>query len=285
MTARSADPLLARQIAVLYLLYLEKQVDPELLTPDHGQGQCHRENVQWLSRERERPHLDRQRGAPRAQGVARVRTSARPSGKAARGSARSSRQSSRRSSSCETRPRPSWALPITTRCNSISPSSRRSKSSSSSTSSTRSPAEPFGKLKSEIDAKLAEQCGVTVDELRPWHYHDPFFQESPAIFAADFDAVYAKVDILKLCRDFYAGIGLPIDDVIARSDLYEKPGKSPHAFCTDIDRAGRRARAGQHRAQRVLDGHHAARARALGLQQQEHSVQGPLRAREARRTS
>ena len=42
----------------------------------------------------------------------------------------------------------------------------------------------------------------------------------------------------KLCREFYAGIGLPIDDVIARSDLYEKPGKSPHAFCTDIDREG-----------------------------------------------
>ena len=50
--------------------------------------------------------------------------------------------------------------------------------------------------------------------------------------------MYAKADILKLCRDFYAGIGLPIDDVIARSDLYEKPGKSPHAFCTDIDREG-----------------------------------------------
>ena len=50
--------------------------------------------------------------------------------------------------------------------------------------------------------------------------------------------VYAKLDILKLCREFYAGIGLPIDDVIARSDLYEKPGKSPHAFCTDIDREG-----------------------------------------------
>jgi peptidyl-dipeptidase A len=31
---------------------------------------------------------------------------------------------------------------------------------------------------------------------------------------------------------------LPIDDVIARSDLYEKKGKSPHAFCTDIDREG-----------------------------------------------
>ena len=26
--------------------------------------------------------------------------------------------------------------------------------------------------------------------------------------------------------------------MIARSDLYEKKGKSPHAFCTDIDREG-----------------------------------------------
>jgi peptidyl-dipeptidase A len=98
--------------------------------------------------------------------------------------------------------------------------------------------EPFRKLKAEMDTKLAEQSGVAGDELRPWHYHDPFFQEPPSLFAADFDSVYAKADILKLCRDFYAGIGLPIDDVIARSDLYEKPGKSPHAFCTDIDREG-----------------------------------------------
>ena len=98
--------------------------------------------------------------------------------------------------------------------------------------------EPFRRAKAEIDAKLAQNCGITVDELRPWHYHDPFFQEPPAVFGADLDAVYAKVDILKLCRDYYAGIGLPIDDVIARSDLHEKPGKSPHAFCTDIDREG-----------------------------------------------
>ncbi len=98
--------------------------------------------------------------------------------------------------------------------------------------------EPFRKLKAEMDVKLAEQSNVSVGELRPWHYHDPFFQESPSLLAADFDSVYAKADILKLCREFYAGIGLPIDDVIARSDLYEKPGKSPHAFCTDIDREG-----------------------------------------------
>ena len=98
--------------------------------------------------------------------------------------------------------------------------------------------EPFKAAKAEIDAKLAADCGVQVDQLMSWHYHDPFFQETPAVFAADLDAPYAKADLVQLARDFYAGIGLPIDDVIARSDLFPKDGKNPHAFCTDIDRAG-----------------------------------------------
>ncbi len=98
--------------------------------------------------------------------------------------------------------------------------------------------EPFQKAKTEIDAKLATDCGIPVAELQPWHYHDPFFQETPAVFGADIDAPYQKADLQQLCREFYRGIGLPIDRVLERSDLYEKPGKSPHAFCTDIDRAG-----------------------------------------------
>src|SRR5439155_8208750 len=67
---------------------------------------------------------------------------------------------------------------------------------------------------------------------------DPFFQESPSVFTTDIDAPYRKADLLQLCGSFYKGIGLPVDDVMARSDLYEKKGKNPHAFCTDIDRAG-----------------------------------------------
>ena len=97
---------------------------------------------------------------------------------------------------------------------------------------------PFHAAKATIDAKLAGSLGLDIVDLRPWHYHDPFFQEAPAVFKTDLDAAYTHADILKLCREFYAGIGLPIDDVIERSDLYEKPGKSPHAFCTDIDREG-----------------------------------------------
>ena len=98
--------------------------------------------------------------------------------------------------------------------------------------------EPFAKAKAEIDERLAKNCGVKVADLMPWHYHDLFFQDSPAVFDADLDAPYRDADILKLCEKFYEGIGLPIGDVIARSDLYEKKGKSPHAFCTDIDREG-----------------------------------------------
>lgn len=97
--------------------------------------------------------------------------------------------------------------------------------------------EPFKKLKAEIDKILAERYGIRVEDLAPWHYSDLFFQEVPAVFDAELDELYQKEDILKFCRQFYAGIGLPIDDVIARSDLYEKKGKSPHAFCTDIDRS------------------------------------------------
>lgn len=97
---------------------------------------------------------------------------------------------------------------------------------------------PFLATKRMIDQALAKQYGITIDELRPWHYHDPFFQEPPAVYAADLDGPFADADIVAICRKFYRGIGLPIDDVLQRSDLFEKPGKSPHAFCTDIDRQG-----------------------------------------------
>ncbi len=97
---------------------------------------------------------------------------------------------------------------------------------------------PFMDAKADIDGRLAKKYGIKVEDLMPWHYHDPFFQESPAVFDANLDAPYEKADLQKLCREFYSGIGLPVDRVLANSDLMEKKGKSPHAFCTDIDREG-----------------------------------------------
>ncbi len=97
---------------------------------------------------------------------------------------------------------------------------------------------PFETAKADLDARLAERCGIKKADLRPWHYHDPFFQATPDVFATNLDTPFARADLTALCRTFYAGIGLPIDRVIVNSDLYEKKGKSQHAFCTDIDREG-----------------------------------------------
>jgi peptidyl-dipeptidase A len=98
--------------------------------------------------------------------------------------------------------------------------------------------QPYHAVKAEIDAALAANCHIAVDQLRPWHYHDTFAQLAPAVFPDDSESVYGSLDIVRLCREFYGGIGLPVDDLLRHSDLYEKQGKSPHAFCTDIDRSG-----------------------------------------------
>jgi peptidyl-dipeptidase A len=98
--------------------------------------------------------------------------------------------------------------------------------------------EPYAKLKAELDRILADNYGVRVDELRPWHYHDPFFQETPLVYELDLDAYYQGKDVKELAAEFYAGIGLPVESILANSDLYEREGKNPHAFCTDIDREG-----------------------------------------------
>ncbi|MBC7186710.1 MAG: M3 family oligoendopeptidase [Calditrichaeota bacterium] len=98
--------------------------------------------------------------------------------------------------------------------------------------------EPFSRAKREVDSVLAARYGIAPEQLRPWHYQDPFFQEAPRIHELDLDRYYQDRDVVDLARTFYRGIGLEVDSVLARSDLFERQGKNPHAFCTDIDREG-----------------------------------------------
>jgi peptidyl-dipeptidase A len=98
--------------------------------------------------------------------------------------------------------------------------------------------EPFRAYKSGLDSALARRTRTPVSAVRPWHYHDPFFQEAPQVAAVNFDPFYKSRDVRALAEGFFSGIGLPVGDILARSDLFEKPGKNPHAFCTDIDREG-----------------------------------------------
>jgi peptidyl-dipeptidase A len=96
----------------------------------------------------------------------------------------------------------------------------------------------FAQLKGEIDNFFAKRYGLKVSELQPWHYQNRFFQEAPEIYPVDFDKYYKTQDPVKLVSAFYDGIGLNVDSILAKSDLYEKPGKNQHAFSTDIDRSG-----------------------------------------------
>jgi peptidyl-dipeptidase A len=97
---------------------------------------------------------------------------------------------------------------------------------------------PFRRFVDELDARLSGRFGVPADALRPWHWEDPFGQEAPGVGAVALDDVFRDRDPVQVAADFFRGIGLPADDVLARSDLYEREGKDQHAFCMDIDREG-----------------------------------------------
>lgn len=96
----------------------------------------------------------------------------------------------------------------------------------------------FAELKNEMDDYFAKRYKISKTDLMPWHYQNRFFQEAPKLYAVDLDKYYAKTNLEKLTADYFNGIGLPVDDLLKNSDLYEKQGKNQHAFCTDIDNEG-----------------------------------------------
>jgi peptidyl-dipeptidase A len=97
---------------------------------------------------------------------------------------------------------------------------------------------PFARRKAEIDALVAARVGCRPDEIRPWHYADPFFQKRPDVGEVQLDPLFESADIEALTLATYDGLGLEIRDIVERSDLYEREGKDQHAFCRNIGRAG-----------------------------------------------
>jgi peptidyl-dipeptidase A len=97
----------------------------------------------------------------------------------------------------------------------------------------------FRAMKADLDRHLARRFKVTPRQLRPWHYADPFFQETPEVFAPPADPLYADRDIVELAAESYRQMGFRnIDGILARSDLYPRQGKNQHAYAVDIDREG-----------------------------------------------
>ena len=97
----------------------------------------------------------------------------------------------------------------------------------------------FSEMKGELDATLKQKYGVSGRESYPWLYSDPFFQEFPTAGASEsLDEIFKDADIEALTRAHYDSIGLDIQDLLRRADLYEREGKSQHAFCLDVDHGG-----------------------------------------------
>ena len=99
--------------------------------------------------------------------------------------------------------------------------------------------QPFEAMKADLDRHLAERFKLRPRDLRPWHYGDPFFQETPEVFAPPADPLYAERDVVGLAAETYRQLGFRnIDAILARSDLYPRQGKNQHAYAVDIDREG-----------------------------------------------
>ncbi len=96
----------------------------------------------------------------------------------------------------------------------------------------------FAEVKAEMDRVFAKKYGIKESQLMPWHFQNRYFQEAPNLYSIDLDKFYVGKDQEQICIDYYNSIGLDITAIMNTSDLYPKPGKNQHAFCTDIDREG-----------------------------------------------
>jgi len=97
---------------------------------------------------------------------------------------------------------------------------------------------PFAELMTKVNAVLAKRYKIKPEDLRAWHYEDPFFQEAPSVGKVDLDPLFKDADQKAIVNDYFKGIGLDPSDILERSDLFEKKGKMPHAYCIDVDRTG-----------------------------------------------
>lgn len=93
----------------------------------------------------------------------------------------------------------------------------------------------YSEVLAEIAKRQSERFGTK--DLGPWAWTDPFCQEDP-LDTHELDQLADGVDISKTSAQFYERMGINVDQILAKSDMYERPGKNQHAFCMNLDREG-----------------------------------------------
>ena len=97
----------------------------------------------------------------------------------------------------------------------------------------------FTEVKADLDDELKQRFGVS--KIMPWHYDNPFFQQAPPSRDVDPNEFYNQKtgqDIVDMATRYYDTLGLETRSIIAGSDLFEKPGKSQHGFCNNMNLEG-----------------------------------------------
>ncbi len=95
----------------------------------------------------------------------------------------------------------------------------------------------YSSILKEIEKTLSDRFGVVESELGPWAWSEPFCQEDP-LDGHDLDLLLEGVDIIEASNIFYDLMGFDVRPILAKSDMYERAGKSQHAFCMHVDRLG-----------------------------------------------
>lgn len=95
----------------------------------------------------------------------------------------------------------------------------------------------YTKVLGEIEQRQAERFHVPISELGPWAWSEPFCQEDP-LDSQELDLLVEGTDIVQISAQFYQKMGINVEKILAKSDMWERAGKSQQAFCINLDRAG-----------------------------------------------
>ncbi|MBC8514929.1 M2 family metallopeptidase [bacterium] len=93
---------------------------------------------------------------------------------------------------------------------------------------------PFLAHKATDDAKRSQRFGTPINDLMPWHYENPFFQDVP-VDPSLTDPWFREKDLEALALETFDSVGLDIRPSLEKSDLYEREGKNQHGFCLSVD--------------------------------------------------
>ena len=90
--------------------------------------------------------------------------------------------------------------------------------------------------KAALDAEFAALRGKDASSLQPWDYPEHFLQSIPRRGkSGSTDRWFPITAIQNYAKQYYRGVGMPIDSLWAASDMLPRDGKFPHAFCIGID--------------------------------------------------